>query len=674
MTTDSVKKGVESVLHQKEKIILQYLMDNPSQYITSMELATHLSCSDRTVRNYLKNLIVMPSDETGWEIIAKQGYGYQLVIVNKELYQDFLQKEVLLEASPETVEGIEDRYNYILNKLLFEQEQIYFDDLVDELYVSRSTLSSDFKKIRQDLAKYDVQIESKPKRGVYVTGDERNIRRFIIDFFFHDKFFQVLHNCIKLEVSGRPISLEELTIIVLDECREGKLKLSDFVIQNLVIHIALSLKRMGEGFHIKQLDSWSMDEYVEEGKIAEKILKRVYQSTGFKFPKEEVDYITLHLISKGSFQTDKCEKEDLVQEIRKQLWSVLDQSNFTHEYPFKNDFQLIEGLVAHLSTFFIRLKNHVKMDNPLLAEIQGQYAGVMEMTGKLLSAMPLFSEEKLSDDEVAYVALHFMASLERLKEKQKFNILVICATGYGSAQMLKNRIDNELGNLVRIVDVIGYYEINDERLKNIDFIISSIDLSNLVFNIPVFTVSIFLNSDEIREIKHKISLLKPIKNLNLKPEVKTGSPDQEKKFDDYFSPDYFSVLKGVTKDQVISTLLQKMAQGEEEQFVPQMKSLIEQREGMSSIVFSESIAVPHPIKAYAKNHKIGVALIPEGVAWSQEYPDIKLVFLPSPSIYGNEDLSSLTSKIVLLLEQEELQKQMINCQSFTDFKKLFLSI
>lgn len=58
-----------------------------------------------------------------------------------------------------------------------------------------------------------------------------------------------------------------------------------------------------------------------------------------------------------------------------------------------------------------------------------------------------------------------MAALERLKEKQKFNILVICATGYGSAQMLKNRIDNELVNLVHIVDVIGYYELSDERLK-----------------------------------------------------------------------------------------------------------------------------------------------------------------------------------------------------------------
>lgn len=35
---------------------------------------------------------------------------------------------------------------------------------------------------------------------------------------------------------------------------------------------------------------------------------------------------------------------------------------------------------------------------------------------------------------------HFMAAKERYKEQRKYNVLVICATGYGSAQMLKSRI------------------------------------------------------------------------------------------------------------------------------------------------------------------------------------------------------------------------------------------
>ena len=662
------------MLHQKEKLILQSLLENKDHYITSKELASQLSCSDRTIRTYLKSLMDWKPDETGWKITAKQGYGYRLELQDKALYRNFIETEFFTEQNSAKTENIEDRYNYILNKLLFEQEKRYCDDLAEELFVSRSTLSADFKKIRQDLAKYDLQIESKANRGVYVKGSERNKRRFIMDYFFRDNFFQSLHNYINIEVPGRQISLEELTIIVLDECREGHLKLSDFVIQNLVIHIALSFKRIAEGFQISKIEDWEQGNYLAERKIAEKILHRVYLATGLEFPKEEVDYITLHLISKASCQESQNTKIDTNQEIRKQLLEALEQVEHVKAYQFQHDFQLVEGVVTHLVTLLVRLQNHVVLENPLLKDIQQQYSSVLAMTRELLQAMPIFSKENLSDDEVAYVALHFMAALERLKEKQKFNILVICATGYGSAQMLKNRIDNELGNLVHIVDVIGYYELSDERLKNIDFIISSIDLSNLVFSVPVFTVSIFLNSEELKEIKHRMAQLKPVESSLIPEKAIMVDQNEEKIFDDYFSSACFVLAQDATKEVILQELLSQMGQGEEQDFVSCMQDLMKQREKMSSVIFSEQIAVPHPIKPIAKHHKIGVAIVKNGLQWNEENPHIRLIFLPSPAIYGNEGMATLTSKIVDLLEQPGLQKQIFNCQSFAEFKQLFLKI
>jgi len=662
------------LLHQKEKLILQSLLENKDHYITSKELASQLSCSDRTIRTYLKSLMDWKPDETGWKITAKQGYGYRLELQDKALYRNFIETEFFTEQNSAKTENIEDRYNYILNKLLFEQEKLYCDDLAEELFVSRSTLSADFKKIRQDLAKYDLQIESKANRGVYVKGSERNKRRFIMDYFFRDNFFQSLHNYINIEVPGRQISLEELTIIVLDECREGHLKLSDFVIQNLVIHIALSFKRIAEGFQISKIEDWEQGNYLAERKIAEKILHRVYLATGLEFPKEEVDYITLHLISKASCQESQNTKIDTNQEIRKQLLEALEQVEHVKAYQFQHDFQLVEGVVTHLVTLLVRLQNHVVLENPLLKDIQQQYSSVLAMTRELLQAMPIFSKENLSDDEVAYVALHFMAALERLKEKQKFNILVICATGYGSAQMLKNRIDNELGNLVHIVDVIGYYELSDERLKNIDFIISSIDLSNLVFSVPVFTVSIFLNSEELKEIKHRMAQLKPVESSLIPEKAIMVDQNEEKIFDDYFSSACFVLAQDATKEVILQELLSQMGQGEEQDFVSCMQDLMKQREKMSSVIFSEQIAVPHPIKPIAKHHKIGVAIVKNGLQWNEENPHIRLIFLPSPAIYGNEGMATLTSKIVDLLEQPGLQKQIFNCQSFAEFKQLFLKI
>ena len=63
--------------------------------------------------------------------------------------------------------------------------------------------------------------------------------------------------------------------------------------------------------------------------------------------------------------------------------------------------------------------------------------------------------------------------------------------------MLKNRLESELGNRIEVVDVIGYYELNQEKIDGIDFIVSAVDLSNLYFQIPVFTVSVFLKTEEI---------------------------------------------------------------------------------------------------------------------------------------------------------------------------------
>lgn len=657
------------MLNKKEKQIIQYLTKDKEQFVTSKELAAHMGCSDRTIRTYYKTLVEKLDNHSGLDLISKQGYGYKLDILDDDAYADFLEENHINDHhfNYQSVTDINDRYNFLLNKLLFEQNEIYFDDLADELFVSRSTLSSDFKKIREKFKPYHLKIESKANKGVYVMGQERDKRRFIMDYFIDSGFINTMHSYVDNELLNQKISFEELTIIVLDECREGGLKLSDFVIQNLVIHIALAIRRITEGFRISKV---SDDEVVLRGlaerRVAENILKRVSVSTGIHFPIEEVDYITLHLVSKG--HGNSCHISEVLQEqVRQELIDSIDQINPS----VKNDFQLIEGLLAHLSTMYIRLQGKVVMENPLTAEIQANYRDMYQLAERVVSNMPTFSPYTLSPNEIAYIALHFMAAKERYKEQRKYNVLVICATGYGSAQMLKSRIENELGNLVSITDVIGYYEINDEKLKGIDFIVSSIDLSNLMFNIPVFTVSVFLNDEELKDIKQGIAHL----NTSM-ANVEDHQAELTVKdvFDDYFSEDYFFLMSDATKEDVLKKLAESISVNENDQFEKRLLDMMKQREAMSSIVFGENIAVPHPLKAVGSKHHFAVAIVKNGVKWDEQYSSIKLIFLMSMSIHDNDGLPELTSAIVDLVDNPKLQEQMLACQSFDEFKKIFLSI
>uniref|UniRef100_UPI002587FE35 BglG family transcription antiterminator n=1 Tax=uncultured Streptococcus sp. TaxID=83427 RepID=UPI002587FE35 len=275
------------MLNKKEKQIIQYLTKDKEQFVTSKELAAHMGCSDRTIRTYYKTLVEKLDNHSGLDLISKQGYGYKLDILDDDAYADFLEENHINDHhfNYQSVTDINDRYNFLLNKLLFEQNEIYFDDLADELFVSRSTLSSDFKKIREKFKPYHLKIESKANKGVYVMGQERDKRRFIMDYFIDSGFINTMHSYVDNELLNQRISFEELTIIVLDECREGGLKLSDFVIQNLVIHIALAIRRITEGFRISKV---SDDEVVLRGlaerRVAENILKRVSVSTEIHFP------------------------------------------------------------------------------------------------------------------------------------------------------------------------------------------------------------------------------------------------------------------------------------------------------------------------------------------------------------------------------------------------------
>ncbi|MCO7177920.1 MULTISPECIES: BglG family transcription antiterminator [Streptococcus] len=659
------------MLNKKEKQIIQYLMKDRDKFVTSKELAAHLNCSDRTIRTYYKTLVEKLDDYSGIDLISKQGYGYKLDVLDDDALADFLEENHINDHhfDYQSITDINDRYNYLLNKLLFEQNEIYFDDLVDELYVSRSTLSSDFKKIRQKFKPYHLKIESKANKGVYVTGSERDKRRFIMDYFISSGFIDTMHSYVDNELLNQRISFEELTIIVLDECREGGLKLSDFVIQNLVIHIALAIRRITEGFKISKLEEEELKlRELPERQIADNILKRVSVSTGIDFPVEEVDYITLHLISK-SHGNARYVSESMQERMRQELIDSIEKIN----PEVKNDFQLIEGLLAHLSTMLIRLEGKVVLENPLTTEIQANYQEMYQLAEQVITTMPTFQSFSLTPNEIAYIALHFMAAKERYKEQRKYNVLVICATGYGSAQMLKSRIENELGNLISITDVIGYYEINDEKLKGIDFIVSSIDLSNLIFNIPVFTVSVFLTDEELQEIKHGISHLNTSTSLR-KMEDETSELSVREVFDDYFSKEAFFILSNVSKDEVLRKLVKSISKHENDQFEKRMLDMMKQREAMSSIVFGEHIAVPHPMKAVGSKHHFAVALIQDELFWDDQYPSIKIVFLMSMSIHENDGLPELTSAIVDLVDEPDLQEQMLVCQSFEEFRTLFFKI
>lgn len=454
----------------------------------------------------------------------------------------------------------------------------------------------------------------------------------------------------------------------MDECQEANLKLSDFVLQNLVVHIALSVIRLKSGFEIKNIDCQMTDDVIER-KVAQRILSKVREVTNQEFPVQEIDYITLHLLAKSQ-QCQKNQKNISEEVLKKSLFKTFQNLGLDDMYNFSSDFQLIEGLITHLMTLQVRLESRITLNNPLVDEIKQNYSDIFFMTREILANMDKFLEWTISDDEVAYVSLHFLAAMECSKESTKFNILAICATGFGAAQMLRNRLETEFGKRVEVVDVIGYYELNQEKLKGIDFIVSAIDLSNLYFQIPVFKVSVFLKSDEMEMIR------KAMDQMQVSSYVQSSKINkfENNGFRQYFSKENFLICTESDKVNLLEKMVEGLSVGESNEFEQSLLYGIKQREELSSVVFSEKIAVPHPIQPFGTEGKVSVAICKDSLLWDNQSSHVQLVFLLSPSIYGNEGLATVTKKIVSLTENDELQNQLISCNNFEDFINIFEKI
>lgn len=666
------------MLSKRETQILKLLFDHKHTYLTSQEIASGIDVSNRTARKYLHLLEDALKQESLATIEAKQGNGYQLKIEDARRFDEFYLEEVKSQMASKditTIQESNDRQYYILNRLFFEQSAVYVDAIADELFVSRSTISNDLVEIKKLITPYQIELQSKSNKGIFIVGNEQNIRHFIMNYFFmerlHDNLFAFSMYANLLE----GISVEEIVIIVLDECRESQLKLSDFIVYNLVLHIGLAIKRIQNGFFMDIQAPISFDEDSIEYQTALKILARIEHAVGITFSSEEADFIALHLKNKITAKTIFKKADATEEQIRAQLLETLKAIDQDTPFDLEHDTILIDGLMLHFIPLLTRLQNNSSIENPLLEEIKTQYPDLFELTVNYFSKMPVFKSYQVTEGEWAYLAIHITAAVERYFNEQKTHVLVICATGLGSSQMIKNRLEREFGSRILIEKVISYYEIAEQDLSHIDLVISSINLGNIVLNAPIVNVSVFLGKDDIQKINHEISSNKGSHFVAGRKESdrKELVEEQVELIERSFKPDlFYFVGEHSIKDAVLRELISKIEAVEgtdlQENFLKQLKL----RESYSSVVFSEFMAVPHPIEALTKEGHVAVAVAPEGITWDKEYQNIQLVFLLSPDKFGKFEIDKVSQMLVEIMEDDTFRKALAFSDTFDNFIKAFI--
>ena len=492
---------------------------NSSIPIPIKDIAKKFNISTRTIRYDLDRIDEYLKEIDSRKLTRKPNEGISIKLSKEETNRfSHLIGEI---NNYDYVLSQNERIVYIICELLGKNDYITISNIADNMFVSRGTINNDLKQVKKWFEKNNIKLESIKGRGVKAIGEERELRKVTSSLLFESTDTSNTFN-ISLIRMFDGIDMDFISnIIKISEEQMGN-TLSDYAFNNLLIHIAIAIKRIELSKDIvmdkEELNSLSR---IPEFAIASGIARMIEDKYYIKIPKSEIGYITIHLLGSNVMLNEE-KNEDLIY-IQLIVSKLIENVHKKSGYNFNVDEQLFDGLIQHIKPMIYRLKHVININNPLIEEIKTKYSYVFNCVGEGLIFLKKDLNVEISEEEVGYITLHFMASLERMKNanKRKPRVLVVCATGVGTSKFVSIKLKSIFD--INIVDTISSHEIK-KIIKNnaIDLIITTIPID--VKGIRCILVNTFLTEKNISELSlffSKYSLMHD-NSENEKNKTKTG--------------------------------------------------------------------------------------------------------------------------------------------------------
>ncbi len=633
-------------LKKRQKDILQFLIES-SEPITSDWIAKEMGISDRTVRNEIKQL-QHHSSMLGIHIESIRGKGYKLKVVNsKFLSNESSQLFNENNQSAASYMGQEDRVRYILKRLLLAQDFINFETLEEETFVSRSTLQQDLKLVREIIRKYKLKIMNRPHYGTKVEGDEYMKRSCLSNLILRTNGDKSLNGDTLQLLEG--VLFEKIKGVLIKKVNDYHINISDVELENLTIHITIACKRIQEGFISDALGVQLGNEHTFEKVVSMEIIKEVESVTGLTFPKSEIDYIIVHLLGTKLLTNEELTSFGKFDEVNNLVNCMIEKLRTEFNWDFHGDLEFIKGITLHLRPAMSRLRYGLNIRNPLLSKTKTKFPSAFEGAVVASKCIEDYLNKEAGENEIAYIALHIGAALERMNEKQKQakRVLIVCPTGMGSARLLFYHLQNAFKGDIEIVDTISYYNLTLYNLSGIDLIISTIPIQENL-GIPVLVVNTFLEKEDVTNIKKKLI-----------------SPENDKQ--EFLHPSRIFIHQEFdTKDDTIRFMCNELyKQG---LVLEDYVELVLEREKLASTCFGNLVAVPHPIKPVTNETFWTVCTLKSPIQWDEQKM-VQLVCLLNINKDSTRNLNQMYQQLIKIIEHKSIVQKLIKSSSKEEIMK-----
>lgn len=654
-----------SAIHISE--LVDYVSKHP--YQTLGEIADHFGAKERTVRSYIQRANDALSNMAHIDYDTSHR-GYVLIVTDKGAVDQWMSDVAMLNRSS-MPSNSDERVGYLLSDLLFRDEWVTLDELAGVLYVSRTSISNDLKKVEERLADFDLVLERKPHYGIRVKGTEMNRRLCMASIVTeyerrieHGKQEDAIETVFAALGNVDPESSHE-QLQTISECVNDAMGQTGFAInpaayQNLIVHIAVAIGRIRDGRYVPMelshlADLKKTDAYSVAADISDKIRDRL----GIELPQTEIAYISIHLAGKRSLNEETEPNDNIV--ISDEVWGIVSRMLEVvwqaFRFDFRGDLELRMNLARHIVPLSVRMRYNMELKNPLLGSIKTRYPLAYSMSIDSSRVLVEHYGAELSDDELGYIALAFALALERRKSSNpKKKILVVCASGAGTSRLLEYRCRKEFGEWISSIRTSDAFHLDSIDFSDIDYVFSTVHIDRNL-PVPVCELRYFLDTSEIEQVRGML------RDSSLKSD---GSMAR------YFSPElFFSHRSFASKTDALDFMLDRV----EEHFDidGSFREAVWAREAAVATTFGNDVAMPHPIET-TENETFGVVmLLDEPVVWDEHGRGVRAVFLMNFSRSGGEDVRRFIESFAEFLIDTDAVQSLIADQRWDTFKALLES-
>lgn len=564
-------------------------------WVTAASLAEYLGVTPRSVRSYVAALNArVPTDV----VVESGAQGYRA----GPAAHTALREGTVEPGTPR------DRLHQLVRRLLESEQPLDVHDTADEIYVSSATIEADLARVRSFLGGSGLTLQRQGSQ-VWLQGTEMAQRRLLSRLVHEQTEMESLDFPAMMRVLGEgsvgPEAYARFKSDLVDALGGLGYFVNEYAIADVLMHVAIAADRISRGRLLATGSGTLRDDEKAVGEVLDDLALRHF---GIQFGGGDREFLTTVVLSRVV-----APRLESVQTLaRQRVDPAVEQAVLEACAAAATEFLIdLSGedftwrLILHVQNLVERAAEAAWSRNPLTRTLKASYPMVFEIAVYIATRLQERLGIPLVDEEIAYIAIHVGARLERNRTDDAPATATIVCPGYHDLDsLLRSSVDRSLG---RAIEVVGVETRSDPDWAAMDSDLILTTIAPPVRSDRIVTIPLFLTDADVERVHAAAMKVRRTRRLaRLRAELEK-----------YFAPGSFvrDLDANAGEESIIRRLgALLIAEGViDDGYVE--RSI--ERERMSSTAFTESLAVPHALSMTATRTAIAVGMADRPIPWGE---------------------------------------------------------